>query len=118
MAKKVLIIDDEISSLITLKDSLEYEGYEVITAVDGESGIKKTEEEKPDLIVLDIMLPGIDGYEVCRKIKAKYDIPIIMNTGKVDVSDAVKAREAGADKFILKMIDWKLLVDNIKKMVP
>ncbi len=117
--KKVLIIDDEPNILATLKDRLMYEGYDVITAIDGSSGIKQAYQNKPDLIVLDIMLPDMDGHQVCQILKSTKNIkiPIIAVTSKVDAVDALKVKKSGADDFTVKTMDYKSLIEAIKRLI-
>ncbi len=119
MLKKILIIDDEPNILITLKDRLEFEGYEVITAIDGTSGLKQADEGIPDLIILDTMLPDMDGHQVCRTIKTvkKLNIPVIMVTSKIDALDAVRARKSGTDDFTVKTADYGVLLDAVKRHI-
>jgi len=105
MAKKVLVIEDSKIDADIVKDLLEKEGIEVDVATNGEGGVKKAKEMKPDLIVLDLMLPDIDGYEVCARIKKD---PVLKNTIVVilsmrgDIADITKAFHAGADDYIIK----------------
>jgi DNA-binding response OmpR family regulator len=99
----VLIIEDDATMLRGLKDNFEYKGYKVITAADGEAGLNAALDGKPDLIVLDIMLPKINGYEVCRLIrKEKLEMPIIMLTAKGEESDIVLGLNLGADDYVTK----------------
>jgi DNA-binding response OmpR family regulator len=107
----VLIIEDDSSMLRGLKDNFEYAGYNVVTAVDGEEGLNASLNIKPDLILLDIMLPKINGYEVCRLIrKAKLDMPIIMLTAKGEESDIVLGLNLGADDYVTKPFSIKELL--------
>jgi DNA-binding response OmpR family regulator len=103
--KKVLVIDDLPENVFMLQDRLEHEGYEVITAYDGQTGIEKTRNELPDLILLDVMMPGITGFEVCKilanDIKTK-NIPIILVTAKIGAEDTKEGLEAGAFDYIKK----------------
>lgn len=119
MAKKILIIDDEPDIALSLGDRLKLEGYEVVTAEDAKSGIEQIEKENPDIVVLDIMLPDRDGFDVCNSIKndREIDVKVIMTTGKIDAVDAVKAREAGADEFTVKTPDYAGLVEAIRQFV-
>lgn len=95
--RKVLIIEDESNLVLGLRDSCEYEGYEVSVAVDGEEGILKACDEKPDIILLDIMLPKMSGLDVCRHLRSRgVDIPIIMLTARGQEIDKVVGLEAGA----------------------
>jgi DNA-binding response OmpR family regulator len=120
MAKKILLIDDEKDLVETVVFRLEGSGYEVITASDGKEGLNKAKKENPDLIVLDLMLPMIDGYKVCGLLKAdvKYNkIPIIMFTARAQESDKAIGREVGADAYITKPFEPQILMDKIKELL-
>ncbi|MCD6322194.1 MAG: response regulator transcription factor [Clostridiales bacterium] len=117
LKEKVLIIDDdrnicELVSLYLLK-----EGYEVIVAFDGREGLEKFESDNPDIIILDIMMPGMDGWEVCRTIKKKYTTPILMLSAKGETFDKVLGLELGADDYIVKPFDPKELVARVKAVL-
>ncbi|MBW2647880.1 MAG: response regulator, partial [Deltaproteobacteria bacterium] len=97
----VLIIEDDSTMLRGLKDNFAYAGYNVLTADDGEAGLNHALDAKPDLIILDIMLPEINGYEICRLIrKEKLDMPIIMLTAKGEESDIILGLNLGADDYM------------------
>jgi len=99
----ILIVEDDPTMLRGLKDNFEYAGYKVLTAADGESGLNTALEAKPDLIVLDIMLPKMNGYEVCQTLrKEKLDMPIIMLTAKGEESDVILGLNLGADDYVTK----------------
>ncbi len=119
--KKIILIDDSQVTLTVFKDMLEKEGYDVITSNTGEEGVKKTELEKPDLAVIDTVLGGIDGFEVCRRIREAQvppsELKIIITTGTVDAIDAVKAKRLGADDYVVKTADFSLLVKAIKTLL-
>ena len=100
--KKILIVDDEAVMLQTLRYNLERSGYAVCTANDGRSAVAMAEREQPDLVVLDVMLPGLDGIEVCREIRKVSSVPIIMLTAKDQEIDKVLALELGADDYVTK----------------
>jgi len=107
----VLIIEDDSTMLRGLKDNFEFAGYGVLTAVDGEEGLNAALDGKPDLIVLDIMLPKINGYEVCRLIRGEgLDMPIIMLTAKGEESDVVLGLNLGADDYVTKPFSIKELL--------
>ena len=109
--EKVLIIEDDSTMLRGLKDNFEFSGYDVITAADGEEGLNAAFNAKPDLIILDIMLPKINGYEICRLIrKEKLDMPIIMLTAKGEESDIVLGLNLGADDYVTKPFSIKELL--------
>ena len=116
---KILVVDDNVNSITTLTDLFEEDGYTVVVAADGEEALKKVQEEKPDIVLLDIRLPGLDGYEVCRQIKEikGSNIKVIMYTAYVDVVDIVKAKEAGADDFIGKTSDYARMRRTIEKII-
>ncbi|MFH0703050.1 MAG: response regulator [bacterium] len=116
--KKVLIVDDEQDIVETLQFILETEGIKCITAYDGEEALNKAKSEKPDLIILDVMLPKINGYKVCRLLKfdAKYkNMPILMVTARSQEEDKAIGEETGADKYITKPFDIDELVKIVKK---
>ena len=102
MAKKILVVDDEKPISDIIKFNLEKEGYEVVVAYDGEEALEKVESEQPDLIVLDLMLPKIDGLEVAKRVRAKHTTPIIMVTAKGGDMDKILGLEYGADDYITK----------------
>ncbi len=106
--RTILIVDDEKTNLKLLSAILAPEGYRLITAESGMQALEVVEKEKPDLLLLDIMMPEMDGYEVCRRLKSKKEtriIPVIMVTALTDKKDKIKAAEAGADEFISKPVD-------------
>ena len=100
--KKILVVDDESAILQTLRFNLERSGYAVVTAGDGRSAIAMAQREQPDLIVLDIMLPVLDGVEACKEIRKFSPVPIIMLTAKDQEIDKVLALELGADDYVTK----------------
>lgn len=103
MAKtRILVVDDELSIIKFLRANLETKGYEVLTAMDGAEALQTIERELPDLIILDIMMPRIDGFEVCRRLREWSSIPIIMLSARADEMDKVKCLEIGADDYITK----------------
>ncbi len=118
--KKILIVDDEKDLVETVVFQLEDSGYKVITAGDGQEGLGKAKEERPDLIVLDLMLPKMDGYKVCGLLKsdARYNkIPIIMFTARAQESDKKLGEEIGADAYITKPFDAQALLAKIKQLL-
>jgi len=107
----VLVIEDDSTMLRGLRDNFEYAGYNVLTAADGEVGLDTALDARPDLIILDIMLPKINGYEICRLIrKEKLDMPIIMLTAKGEESDVVLGLNLGADDYVTKPFSIKELL--------
>lgn len=111
---KVLVVDDEASIVNIISYNLKKEGYEVITAEDGEAGLELAMNENPDLILLDIMMPKMDGYEVCRKIREKSNVPIIMLTARADEVDKVIGLEMGADDYVTKPFGNRELIARVK----
>lgn len=114
MAKKILVVDDEKPISDIVKFNLDKEGYDVVTAYDGEEALKKVESESPDLILLDLMLPKIDGLEVARQIRKEHDTPIIMLTAKDSEIDKVLGLELGADDYVTKPFSNRELVARVK----
>lgn len=114
MDKKILIVDDEKNIVDIIAFNLKKEGYRVVTAADGEEGVKKAFEEKPDLILLDIMMPKLDGYEVCKKIREKKNTPIIMLTARAEELDKVLGLELGADDYVTKPFGVRELMARVK----
>jgi DNA-binding response OmpR family regulator len=120
--KKILVVDDEEDIVATIKMRLEASGFEVITASDGNTAYEKAKAESPDLIILDLMLPGMDGYQVCRLLK--FDdyykrIPIIMLTAQGQKEDREWGQKVGADLYLTKPFEPKELVEKIREfLVP
>lgn len=115
--KKILIVDDEPDIVETVQFLMQSEGFETITAMDGEEALKKAKEENPDLMILDVMLPKINGYKVCRLLKFdnKYKhIPILMLTARSQEEDKIIGEETGADEYITKPFNIDELVDKIR----
>jgi len=121
MAKgRILVVDDEIYIVHILDFSLGMEGYEVLTALDGEQALEKARAEKPDLIVLDIMMPKLDGYETCKLLKAEAgtkDIPVILLSAKGRNVDQKIGFEVGADDYITKPFSPRKLVERINAIL-
>jgi DNA-binding response OmpR family regulator len=116
--KTILIIEDDISILRGLKDNLEYEGYTVLTETNGTKGLQLAQTKKTDLILLDIMLPGMNGYEICRKIKKeKPELPVIMITARGSEMDKVSGLDIGADDYITKPFSIPELLARIRAVL-
>jgi len=116
-AKKILVVDDEIDLVETLRFPLELEGYNVLVSHDGEDALNQARKEKPDLILLDLMLPKLDGYKVCRLLKfdERYKhIPILMLTAKTQEKDKILGMETGADEYITKPFEMDYLIEKVK----
>lgn len=114
MAKKVLVVDDEKPISDIIKYNMEKEGYEVYTAFDGQEALEEVEQVRPDIILLDLMLPVVDGLEVAREVRKKYDTPIIMITAKDAEIDKVIGLELGADDYVTKPFSNRELVARVK----
>jgi len=118
MSKKILIIDDETDLVDLTKVYLESENYNVVTAHDGEEGLQKAESENPDLILLDINMPKLNGYQVLEKLKGNSgtkEIIVVMFSTNCTQRDIDKARKLGADDYITKPFEPEQLIDNLKK---
>lgn len=116
MIKKILIIEDELAIADLMSYSLKKEGYIVKTVDNGSEGIEITENFKPNLIILDLMLPDISGFDVCRNITQSFNIPIIMITAKCDITDKVLGLELGADDYITKPFDMREVLVRIRSI--
>ncbi|MDD6312386.1 MAG: response regulator transcription factor [Firmicutes bacterium] len=117
MATKILVVDDDLNICDVLKLYLENEGYEVVLANDGVSAVATFKSYEPDLVLLDIMLPKKDGWQVCREIREISNKPIIMVTAKGEVFDKVLGLELGADDFIVKPFDMKEICARVKAVL-
>ena len=113
-SEKILIIEDEENILEAVKYTLTQEGYDVFTSVDGEDGLEKAQEIKPDLVLLDVMLPKMDGFEVCRILRKDLEMPVFMISAKAEEIDRVVALEIGADDYITKPFSMRELVVRVR----
>jgi two-component system alkaline phosphatase synthesis response regulator PhoP len=116
-SKKILVVDDEVDLVKTLRFSLETEGYTVLASYNGEDALNQARKQNPDLVLLDIMLPKLDGYKVCRLLKfdKRYKhIPILMLSAKTQEKDKIIGMETGADEYITKPFDMDELIGKIK----
>ncbi len=116
-AASILVVDDETAFLDSLRFSLERQGYRVLTATDGQTGLRVARSERPDLVILDVMLPGMDGFKVCREIRAESDVPIIMLTARGDETDKVVGLELGADDYVTKPFGLKELIARVRAVL-
>ena len=117
MSSLILVVDDEPKIVRLARDYFEKNGFRVITATDGLSALAITRQEKPDLIVLDLLLPGMDGREVCRTLRAESNVPIIMLTALSDETDQVGGLELGADDYIIKPFSPRALVARVRALL-
>ena len=116
--ERILIIEDELPMRTALQDVLAGEGYRVLTAPDGESGLQRAIDEKPDLILLDIMMPKLDGYAVCAELRRLSNpVPILMLTAKGQVEDRVQGLDVGADDYLVKPFSTEELLARVRAML-
>ncbi len=115
---RVLVIEDELPMRTALQDVLEGEGYRVITAADGEIGLKKAIDEKPDLILLDLMMPKLDGYALCAELRRLSNpVPVLMLTAKGHIEDRVKGLDVGADDYLVKPFSTEELLARVRALL-
>ena len=114
MPKKILIVEDEANIRELLRLYLEREGYTVLEAENGVEGIKKWKSDKPDMLLLDVMMPVMDGWAVCREIRAESDVPIIMLPAKGETADRVSGLEMGADDYIVKPLEMPEVIARVR----
>jgi len=115
--KKILVVDDEVDLVETIRFPLEMEGFDVLVSYNGEDALNQARKENPDLIILDLMLPKLDGYKVCRLLKfdERYKhIPILMLTAKTQEKDKILGKETGADEYITKPFEMDYLMEKVK----
>ncbi len=118
MNKKILVVEDDPGIQLSLKDEFESEGYQVLAANDGENGLKMIREKNPDLVILDVMLPGLDGYEVCKSLRKEgNNTPIIMLTVRDKEIDKVLGLEFGADDYVTKPFSLRELLARVKSIL-
>ncbi len=118
MGIKILLVDDEPDIQQILSARLENAGYQVVSAENGEEALLLAEKENPDVVLLDVMMPGMDGFEVCERLKEDNSQgKIVIYTAKMDGVDAARARQVGADDFTVKTSDFKYLLETIEKVL-
>ena len=117
MSNQVLIVEDEPTLLETLEYNLLRQGYQVCTATDGPTALKMARRERPDVILLDIMLPGLDGFEVCRILRREMNVPILMLTARDDEVDRVVGLEVGADDYLTQPFSMRELLARVKALL-
>ena len=115
--KKILVVDDEPTLVATLKYNLERDGFQVVTAEDGESALDLARSHRPDLVLLDLMLPGLDGFQVCRILRREMQAPILMLTAKGDEIDKVVRLELGADDYVTKPFSMRELLARVRALL-
>ena len=120
MSKKILIIEDDPGTTRFLVYTLEQEGYKVLSAEDGLEGLKKARDEHPDLIILDIMLPGMDGYEICHRLRQKPEtrtVPVLIVSGRARQDDKNIGLKMGADDYLSKPVDPQTILAKVETML-
>lgn len=117
MAEKILVIEDEQRIADFLKRGFTYEGFQVEVRYDGEAGLKAARDNPPDLVILDVMLPGLDGWEVCRRLRAGGSVSILMLTAKDSVADRVKGLDSGADDYLIKPFAFEELLARVRALL-
>ena len=117
--KKILIVEDEQDMTQLVEKKLRNSGFEVISAASGKEAVLKFQEQRPDLVLMDVVLPDCDGFEICRRIKREFnsDVKILVYTGKLAAVDARTARTSGADELVVKTDDLKTVVDTIRQLL-
>ena len=114
---KILIVDDDLNICELLRLYIAKEGYNVVTSNDGEQAVEAFNQEQPDLVLLDVMMPKMDGWQVCREIRKTSDCPIIMLTAKSEVFDKILGLELGADDYIIKPFEAKEVIARIRAVL-
>jgi len=120
MAKRILLIEDDPSVLRAISYMLGKEGYDVLTAMNGLVGLRKAKEENPDLLILDVMLPGIDGFEVCHRLRAESQtaqLPILMLSAKGQAADRSTGLQVGANEYLTKPVERSVLLSKIEVLL-
>lgn len=120
MRKRLLVVEDEARVLMMIKERLEFAGYDVTTATEGQDGLKKARAEKPDLIVLDLILPNLNGYQVCAMLKGDkqcQNIPILMLTARSQEKDMAEGMRVGADAYLTKPYDPTVFLDRVAALL-
>lgn len=117
MAARVLVVDDEAQIVRVLRGYLERAGFTVLTAYDGAEALRLARQERPDLIILDLMLPGMDGIDVCRALRKESDVPIIMLTARVEETDRIIGLELGADDYVTKPFSPREVVARVRAVL-
>jgi two-component system response regulator MprA len=117
MNERILIIEDDEAIVKTLRRALAYEGYQVDAAIDGETGLLAARDHTPDLVILDWMLPGIDGLEVCQRLRSGDNVPILILTAKDSTQDRVQGLDAGADDYMVKPYELEELLARVRALL-
>ena len=113
----VLVVDDDARIAAALRRALTYEGFEAESAPDGENALRRAAERPPDLVILDVLMPGLDGIEVCRRLRAAGDVPILMLTAKDGTADRVRGLDSGADDYLVKPFAYEELMARVRALL-
>ena len=114
---RILAVDDEPNIVEFLRVGLGYEGYQVEVAMDGRAALERARQEKFDLVILDVMLPGLDGFEICKRIRANSDVPILMLTARDEIADRVTGLDLGADDYLVKPFSFAELLARVRAIL-
>jgi two-component system response regulator MprA len=117
MKEKIMIVDDDVAITHALRRALSFEGYVVSIAHDGESGLHAVRDDPPDLVILDLLMPGIDGFEFCRRLRGGDDTPVLMLTARDEVADRVRGLDAGADDYLVKPFATDELLARVRALL-
>ncbi|HLZ09449.1 MAG TPA: response regulator transcription factor [Chloroflexota bacterium] len=117
MKERILVVDDDAAITAALRRSLSFEGYNVDVAHDGEEGLREARDRVPDLVILDVLMPGIDGFEFCRRMRSSDDTPILMLTARDDIADRVRGLDAGADDYLVKPFASDELLARVRALL-
>lgn len=117
MSERILVIEDEQKIADFLRRGLSYEGYKIETAADGETGLKSARDNMPDLVILDVMLPGLDGFEVAKRLRAGGEVPVLMLTALDSVPNKVKGLDSGADDYLAKPFAFEELLARVRALL-
>lgn len=117
MSERILVIEDEQKIADFLRRGLSYEGYKIETATDGETGLKSARDNMPDLVILDVMLPGLDGFEVAKRLRAGGEVPVLMLTALDSVPNKVKGLDSGADDYLAKPFAFEELLARVRALL-
>jgi two-component system, OmpR family, response regulator MprA len=117
MRERILVIDDDEAITTALRRALSFEGYAVETAPNGEEGLARARDANPDLVILDVLMPGLDGFEVCRRLRSADDTPILMLTARDEVADRVRGLDVGADDYLVKPFAADELLARVRALL-
>ncbi len=117
MRERILVVDDDEAITVALRRALAFEGYVVDVAHDGEEGLRKVRDRVPDLVILDVLMPGVDGLEFCRRLRASDDTPVLMLTARDEIADRVRGLDAGADDYLVKPFATDELLARVRALL-